>query len=109
MAVGPRKCYRLLFLEQNHVGGILSTGDGEGLSIRRPLKFCNMLRSEVGDLMSRRTVERLHKNVIHALIANDVGHGFSIGSEGHRVGRASSTSCGHPWIGLKQAGRGLRT
>src|SRR5215467_1879014 len=40
---------RLFFPEQNHVGDILGTGDGEGLSIRRPLKFANVLRSEVGD------------------------------------------------------------
>jgi len=74
VAAGNR--YRLLFSQQDYVRGVLGTRDGEGFSIRRPLKFGDVFRSEVGDLVSERAVERLHKNVIHALIANDVGHGF---------------------------------
>src|ERR1700722_16788973 len=99
---------RLFFPQQDHVGGVLGTGDGEGFSIRRPLKFGDVFKSEVGDLVSGRTVERLHKNVIHALIANDVGHGFSIGSGGHSIGEASSASRSYPWIRLEQDGSGLR-
>src|ERR1700693_1961607 len=41
---------------RDHVGGVLGTGDGEGFSIRRPLKFGDVFRSEVGDLVSGRTV-----------------------------------------------------
>jgi hypothetical protein len=69
------------------------------------LKFGDVLRGEVRDLVSSRAVERLHKNVIQALIANDLGHGFPIRSEAHRVGEAISASCSHPGIGLKQGGR----
>ena len=98
--IGPGS-YRLLLPQQNHVGGLLSTGDGEGLSIWRPLKFGNVLRSEVGDLMSRRTVERLHKNIIHALIANDVSNGFSIGSKAHGIREAVPTPSSESRIGLK--------
>jgi hypothetical protein len=102
MALGLGNCYRLLFLEEHHVGSVLSARDGEDLSIRRPLKFGNMLRTEVGDLMSKRTVERLHKNMIHAPVANDVGHGLSVRSEGHPVGEASASHCSQPWVGLQQ-------
>jgi hypothetical protein len=73
---GRSNSYRLFFPQQDHIGGVLGTGDGEGFSIRRPLKFGDVFRGEVRDLASRRAVERLHKNVIQALIADDVGHGF---------------------------------
>ena len=99
---------RLFFSQQDYVGGVLGAGDGQGLSIGRPLKLGDVLGSEVSYLVSRRTIERLLKNVIHALIANDVGYGFSIGSEGQRGGEAIPASGGDSWIGLKQGGSGLR-
>ena len=108
VSLGRSQCYPLFFPQQDHVGGVLGAGDSESFSIRRPSKFGDVFGSEVGDLVSGPSVERLHENVIHALIANDVSHGFSVRSEAHRVGETSPTSRRYPWIGLKQDGGGLR-
>ena len=32
-------CYRLVFLEQHHIGWVVGTGDSESFPIGRPLKF----------------------------------------------------------------------
>lgn len=94
----------LLFAEHHHVGSVVSAGHGESLAIGRPLEVGDAFRSEVRDLVSGRTVEGLGPDVIHALIANDVGDGLSVGSAVHDIGEACR---GYPWIGLKQSGRRL--
>ena len=88
----PQQFLSTIFPQQDHVGGVLGTGDGEGFSIRRPLKFGDVFRSEVGDLVSGRAVERLHKNVIHALIANDVGLAAQQSGRANGLGESRSRS-----------------
>jgi len=85
----------------------VGAGDGESFPIRRPLKLGDIFRGEVRDLMSGRAVKGLHKNVIHALITNNVRHRFPVGSEGHGVGEGSAGD-GEARIGLNQAGGRLR-
>src|SRR5271170_8023307 len=100
---------QLLFPQQDHIGSIVVTSDSESLAIRRPLEFADIVRGEVSDLVSGRTVEGLHENVVHALIANRVGQRLSVGRETQGVGEeTAASSSGDAWIGLKQAGSARR-
>jgi hypothetical protein len=84
--VGRSNSYRLFFPQQDHVGGVLGTGDGEGFSIRRPLKFGDVFRSEVRDLVSSRAVERhLHHSADPHQRLDFIGAKFCARGKGHSV------------------------
>src|SRR3974377_404788 len=47
-------------------------------SIGRPSEVENLLRIKRGDLAAGRTIERLHPNIVYAVLADRVSDGFSI-------------------------------
>ena len=86
----------------------MGADDGEQLPIWGPLEFRDMLRGKARDLVSGGTIEGLREKIVHALIANDICHRFSIGSEGHGIGEgAAAAAPGNPRVGVEQARRGL--
>jgi len=51
------------------------------LAVERPVKVPNVFRFEVGDLLSRRTVEGLKPEVVYVLVTDRIDDGFAILSE----------------------------
>ena len=45
------------------------------------MKFANPVGFEACDLSSRRAIERLHPDVVHAFVCDQIGDRFSIGRE----------------------------
>ncbi len=70
----------------------MGAGNSESLAIRRPLKFPNIVSGEVRDLVSGRAIEGLYKNIIHALITDNIRYRFSIRSEAQAVDIVASLS-----------------
>ncbi len=50
-------------------------------AIERPVKVEDVFRFKVGDLLSRRAVERLEPQVVSTLVTERINHSFAIMSE----------------------------
>jgi len=75
-------------VQEDDIIGALGALDGQSLAIRRPMKIVDVVGSETRDLMPRRTIERLHPDVIHAFFGNDVSNGLAIGRKPQATGKA---------------------
>jgi hypothetical protein len=51
--------------------------------VKRPVKVGDRFRFEIGDLLPRRTVQRLQPEVIGVLLTERVNHSFAVMGEAH--------------------------
>jgi hypothetical protein len=62
----------------------VAADEAELLAVKRPEEVAEAFRLEIGDLLSRRAVERLQPEVIGILVAEGVEYSFAIGGKASR-------------------------
>ena len=93
---------RRCFADQDHVGIGVAPQDSQALAVQRPVKVHNLVGAEIRDLAGGATLERLHQQVVHAILADGKCDRLS-------VGREAQAAAGDAFIRLYQLRRGSRT
>src|SRR5580692_2273446 len=74
---------RFGLLQQHNIGIGVAANQPQLAAVERPVKVGDLFRFKVGDLPSRRTVERLQPEVIYSLISDRINNGLAIRGETH--------------------------
>src|SRR5260370_41646614 len=86
---------RLGLLQEYNVGIGVAADESESLAIEGPVKVPDAFGFEVGDLLSRRTVERLEPEGIRVLVKARINDRFAIMGEANRPKKRYCTSQVH--------------
>src|SRR5580658_5687533 len=69
---------RFRLFEEHDIGVGVAADEAKFLAVERPVKVPNVFRFEVGDLLSRRTIEGLKPEIVYVLVADRIDDGFAI-------------------------------
>jgi hypothetical protein len=72
---------RFRLLQQYNIGIGVAADQAQLAAVERPVKVVDFFRFEVGDLFSRRAVERLQPEVIRLLVMKGIDYTFAVMSE----------------------------
>ena len=81
MEKSTRNGLRFGLLQEDHIGFGVAADHSQLAAIERPVKVADLFSLEVGDLFSRRTVERLEPEVFSVLVTQRISDGFAVMGE----------------------------
>ena len=73
------------FVNEDDVGIGVAADQAQLLAVEAPVEVVNVLRSEVGDLPSWGTVQRLRPQIVDASNPHRIHHSFAIGRKSKRA------------------------
>ena len=72
-------------MDQDYVGFAVAADDGELLAVVGVVEIADVLRLEVGKLLSRRTVEMLQPEIVGLAVANRINDASAVALEHDRT------------------------